>query len=797
MFKLTAHRLRLVVALAGLLSVLGTCAGPAYAVRDTRVTIVNTTDAPVTLRWWTRDLNVETPSETQIAPGARTSVTGAGTGDNWDLVGSIGRTWTTGGASTFLGTCFAGDNPGGGYPRFEMGRYNEQDRSITLNPSPCDQDVPGAWNATFNTVVGPLTRAFDVASVAGRIDLTSSQEYRTFTLKITGLPQRPNALLRIDNLTPARGRVISDPPGAIDCGTALCRSLVPWGSTTIGLIPVPAPGMVVDQVLLAENIDQPSILSEPLCFWQRGQGPLPDCGWAATTDSPATYRVRFAPAPRQILTTTTSGDGGGHVLDDGGALVCTPDGTCTASLIEGSTVALHAVPDAGSRFGWWTGACRGKTDTCVVSMSAAQTVDAVFLERTDATLTVDVAGSGLVRGDNGLYCRTPPDPAQPNTCSITVARGTAVSLSGTPVVAGSSFTGWTGADPTTCTGTSTCTVRLAADLRVQASFSTPPTPQTFSVTRVGSGSGRVTGMGVDCGSVCQATYTPSGDRVATFQATADPGSTFAGWGGICFSSGTLATCRTGRSGALTARFDARDPGDFVKIALDIQGVGGGRVVSRPAGVDCTASCTGTFDTTTGQWRASVTLTATPDDASDFVGWQGACWGAARWCSLDMTDSRAVTAVFQPRATPAPTPIGPPDPDPGVVPEPGPLPSTPGTSPSTADTNAANASSAPPVLSQLRTSRKSFMPWQGTILRYVLNRPATMIMEFTHAGDARPRYRFTIRSGAAGARAGANSVRIVGRVRNRDVRAGLWTIRVVARTAAGTAPPQLRRVSVRG
>ena len=796
MLSRRTHRVLVITLLTALGATFGIAAGPAHAVRDTRVIVKNETDTPLTLSWWTRALNVDTPSVVQVAPGESATVTGSSTGNNWDVVGSIGRTWQAGGDSTFRGVCFAGDNPGSGYPRFEMGRYLEQDRSITLAPEPCDLDVQGAWSMPFNTFSGPIYRTFSVVGIDGFIDLRSDNTYRIFKVIVKSLPSLPNSLLKVENTTPALGRVISDPAGLIDCGTTACSALIPWGSQAINLVPVPAPGMIVDGFLLAENINQPSSSPDPLCFWKRPQRPLPTCTWNATTGAPTTYRVAFAPAPRQPLTTSLSGDGGGRILDDHGALDCNDDGSCSASLIEGSTVALHAVPDADSRFGWWTGACRGKADTCIVSMSSPQSVEAVFLQRTDATLSVTLNGAGLVSGDRGLHCRTPPDAATPNVCSVTVPRGATVKVVGAPVGDGSRFTGWSGPDAGACSADTACTLTLNRDAQLRATFQAPPTPLPYSVTKSGSGSGRVTGMGIDCGPTCSTTVVPTSDRIISFEATPDPGSNFVGWGGICFSSGTLASCRPKGAGVIKAVFAARSPDEFVQVVLEVQGNGSGRVQSRPAGVNCTATCTTSFDTMTGRWLANVTLTATPDADSVFVGWQGKCWSPFPQgeCVLDMTESRAITAVFQPRAAPSPTPIGPPDPDPGVVPEPNPQPVLDPV-PAIADAPVSGPPTVP-TLSRLRTTRRSFKPWQGTVVRYVLNRPADLVMTFTYGTERRPRYRFRIPSGADGAKAGANSVRIVGRIRNHDVRTGRWTIRVVARTDAGSSPTQVRKVSVR-
>jgi endoglucanase len=48
----------------------------------------------------------------------------------------------------------------------------------------------------------------------------------------------------------------------------------------------------------------------------------------------------------------------------------------------------------------------------------------------------------------------------------------------------------------------------------------------------------------------------------------------------------------------------------------------------------------------------VTLTAIPDAGSTFQGWSGACAGSGT-CTLDMTQSREVTATFQREAVSLP------------------------------------------------------------------------------------------------------------------------------------------------
>jgi hypothetical protein len=83
-----------------------------------------------------------------------------------------------------------------------------------------------------------------------------------------------------------------------------------------------------------------------------------------------------------------------------------------------------------------------------------------------------------------------------------------------------------------------------------------------------------------------------------------------------------------------------------------------------------------------------------------------------------------------------------------------------------------------------------------VVRYRLDNNADVTMTFTYGKSRRPRYRYVARRGAVGGDAGANAVRIVGRVRNRDVLRGRWTMRVTARNARGASRTVSRVLTVR-
>jgi uncharacterized repeat protein (TIGR02543 family) len=97
---------------------------------------------------------------------------------------------------------------------------------------------------------------------------------------------------------------------------------------------------------------------------------------AGAVENPKVCGIAVAPGslPTYSLGVSKSGTGTGSV--SGGGITC--GGTCSASVVSGTSVTLTASPDAGSSFGAWGGACSGTTPTCTVKMDAAKTVSASF-----------------------------------------------------------------------------------------------------------------------------------------------------------------------------------------------------------------------------------------------------------------------------------------------------------------------------------------------------------------------------------------------------------------------------------
>jgi len=117
--------------------------------------------------------------------------------------------------------------------------------------------------------------------------------------------------------------------------------------------------------------------------------PVVSTGGAAPSTQPLTYLIRtLAPGGSFVvrpftfslaaytLRVATSGPGGGRVEATQYGIACGTD--CSTSLPYGSSLPLTAVPDTGSVFARWDGACAGQGASCTVTIARDDTATAVF-----------------------------------------------------------------------------------------------------------------------------------------------------------------------------------------------------------------------------------------------------------------------------------------------------------------------------------------------------------------------------------------------------------------------------------
>jgi hypothetical protein len=333
----------------------------------------------------------------------------------------------------------------------------------------------------------------------------------------------------------------------------------------------------------------------------------------------------------KTLTVRSNGDAqgdGGNI--SGEDIDCdTGDEDCTTDVTRGSTLTIVETPDDGFVFGGWSGACSGTSRSCTLQMDDDKTATGTFRK---PRLSVSVNGNGTVTG-GGIACTS----GSSSGCSADEASGQDVTLTATPG-SGGEFTSWSG-----CTNSSgaTCTVTMTGDKSVTANFtgggSTGPTtfPLSISVT----GSGTVTGGGLNCGdggTSCSTTLT-AGTNV-TLSAEPGSGETFQGWGGAC--SGSSRTCSLTMSAArsVTATFSG---GSTAQVALTVAVTGHGTVTG--GGITCgngKSVCTARQ-----RQGATVGLTATRAPGATFAGWGGACSGKTPTCTVEMSAAKRVTAAF--------------------------------------------------------------------------------------------------------------------------------------------------------
>lgn len=386
----------------------------------------------------------------------------------------------------------------------------------------------------------------------------------------------------------------------------------------------------------------------------RWTGDAAGCGTTATCSvtMSGARAVTAEFVKRWSLTATSQATG-----DFDGTVACTVGSTpvsCSGTFDHGTTVQIAATPDAGAALGGWSGdtTCAVTSTTCSVAMTADRTVTATFRE---IAYLVTVTRTSL-GGGNGTITMTLPDDST-RTCGLGcpsiaewVSPGGTVDLS-VEVATGSEFTGWSGAGSGTCTATAlTCSVTVGdAPISFAAAFEAP---QRLLVAKAGTGTGAVTGTGIDCGADCEEwfDYGTSG-IVLTATPSADNASRVTAWS--IKTCGTATTCTVpSMTSARTVTVTFSLPTVSLTLRKTSVDSGTGSVSSSPAGISCSSTCTKPVTANFALSGGNVLLTASPTTSSSyFVRWEGDCASidAQGRCVVDPLlndgDPLTVTAVF--------------------------------------------------------------------------------------------------------------------------------------------------------
>jgi hypothetical protein len=166
-------------------------------------------------------------------------------------------------------------------------------------------------------------------------------------------------------------------------------------------------------------------------------------------------------------------------------------------------------------------------------------------------------------------------------------------------------------------------------------------PAILTITKAGTGNGIVsssTGTLLWIDNIGTSTYADYSTQV-TLAATADPGSSFTGWSGEgCSGTGTCTVTMTAARN-VTAIFTLSST---LSLTVTKAGTGGGTVTANTGTLTWVAN-TGTA--TYAEYGTQVTLSATADTGSTFLGWSGEGCSGTGTCTVTMTGARNVTAAF--------------------------------------------------------------------------------------------------------------------------------------------------------
>jgi hypothetical protein len=358
--------------------------------------------------------------------------------------------------------------------------------------------------------------------------------------------------------------------------------------------------------------------------------------------SAASAGVTFTPrATALTITADQGGSGSGRIaFADGAACAISGSGTsgaCTRSVEAGAQVVLTATPDAGSVFERWGGACANAAGaTCTVTLPVGEAP--VVTARFRATRVVEVTGTGAGTGrvtssPGGIDC-TVQAGTRSGTCAAAFPVGTTVSLTATRDEFTAAGT-WGGA----CAGAASvpCELAVTAGPGAQAVTLTLPRRQValdLAFAGTGGGTLAVNGVVICTRAIGAGTPTCPSQLVevlapVTVSVAPDGNSVFVGWSGACAgTNGTTCVLTPTAAVSVGATISPRGLSAVAPLSVAPVGSGTGRIVSVPAGIDCSFAAGSAWGQCAAVYApgASVRLVADAADPSFVATWGEACAG---------------------------------------------------------------------------------------------------------------------------------------------------------------------------
>ena len=353
-----------------------------------------------------------------------------------------------------------------------------------------------------------------------------------------------------------------------------------------------------------------------------------------TMDENKIITTSFDDNPAGELSVTVVGTGGGNVISDDARVNCT--GRCSTEYRAGDRVTLLAVADAASRFWSWMGCDEVNDNECIVNVQEMSRVTAEFLndDPERQILSINITGNGegdVVSNPGGINCGFDCESAF---------------LIGAPLVlkAGadqnSRFIAWQN-----CPAVSGnfCNLTMTDDEALIGARFEPQGLQTFDITTSVLGNGLLLDEQgwIDCQSECSTTFL-QGETVR-ITAHADEGEEFLGWASCPLAQGEICVVEDIQQNTqVQAKFsnsDGLDP--RLRVAVGGHGDGQIRSIDQP-GIDCPLDCDQRYGVGT-----SITLRATPDNASRFAFWVGCPDVNGNECKVLLNQNIEIEAIFAP------------------------------------------------------------------------------------------------------------------------------------------------------